>query len=142
MKKILALSLLSVPLFAFAETDFGATVPQWSDFAPKAFVDVKEPKGLAKLNVNSKYWYARKVAFEEAISDCKALENNEDRFNCYDKVKTKQYRLNDDYNARLEAEMKNVSGSSIPGMENRTDTMLPLGGYFNNMTNFMPNEFR
>ncbi|MBR6634119.1 MAG: primosomal protein N', partial [Clostridia bacterium] len=41
------------------------------DFAPSAFVDVEEPKGLGKFNVTAKYWYQRRLAFEEGIEVCK-----------------------------------------------------------------------
>ena len=139
MKKILALSLLILPLAAFAADDFGVTIPEWSDFAPPAFVNVKEPRGiLGKLNVTAKYWYERKVAFEESLEACKAMEANDERFNCYEDLKVKQYKANSDYNARLEAELN----PTIPEMQSKTDTMLPINGYFNNMTRFMPNEFQ
>ena len=65
MKKFLAALLLVLPISVMAE-EFGLNIPEWKDFAPSAFVDVKEPKGLGKLNVTAKYWYDRKVAFEEA----------------------------------------------------------------------------
>ena len=139
MKKILALSLLILPLAAFAADDFGVTIPEWSDFAPPAFVNVKEPKGIfGKLNVTAKYWYERKVAFEESLEACKAMEANDERFNCYEDLKVKQYKANSDYNARLEAELNPI----IPEMQSKTDTMLPINGYLNNMTKFMPNEFQ
>ena len=140
MKKIIVVCLLLVPLLVFAEEDMGVLVPQWSDFAPKAFINISQPKGLSKLNPNNQYWYERKVEFEAAIDGCKALEANDERFNCYEVVKVKQYRLNNDYNARMEAKI-NESNPSIPGMHSPTDTMLPLGNYLNNMTRYMPNEF-
>ena len=123
-----------------AEEDFGVNVPEWSDFAPTAFVNVKEPKCLGKLNVNSKYWYERKVDFENALTECKELSANDERFSCYEKLKVSQYKLNNDYNARIEAKIN--ATSAIPGMENRTDTMIPIGGYLNNMTHYLPNEIR
>lgn len=139
MNKIVLALMLLLPLTAFAEEDFGVNVPEWSDFSPKAFVNVKEPKGLQKLNVTAKYWYQRRVEFENALSDCKSLEANDERFSCYEKLKVAEFKLNDDYNAKLEAEINRTS--SIPGMESRTDTMLPIGGFLNNL-NYMPNEIR
>lgn len=139
MKKIVLALVLLIPLTAFAEEDFGVNVPEWSDFAPKAFVNVKEPRGLQKLNVTAKYWYQRRVEFESALSDCKSLEANDERFSCYEKLKVAEFKLNDDYNAKLEAEMNRRS--SIPGMENPVDNMLPLGGYLDSLR-FMPNELR
>ena len=138
MKKIFILCLLIFPLIAYAEEDFGVNVPEWEDFAPKAFADVKEPRGLGKFNLTTKYWYGRRVEFENAKSECKALEANDERFNCYEVLKVKQYKLNNDYNAKIEAQMN--ERSAIPEMGSKTDTMLPINGYFNGMTKFMPNE--
>ena len=84
MKKCLASILLIIPLTVFAE-DFALNVPEWKDFAPKAFVDVKEPKGIGKLNVTAKYWYDRKVAFDEGIENCTIY--NDDTFSCEVKLK-------------------------------------------------------
>ena len=140
MKKILAICLLTMPMVSFAETDFGVNIPEWKDFAPAAYVDVKEPKGLSKLNVNSQYWFQRRVEFEEALDNCQDLPDSEERFSCYEALKVKQYKLNDDYNARVEAIMNN--SATVPGMENRTDSMFPIGGYLDAMTKFMPNEVR
>ena len=137
MKKLFAICLLILPLAVLAD-DFGITVPEWKDFAPEAFTDVKAPRGLGKLNVTAKYWYNRRVAFEEAISECSNLEANDERFNCYEDIKIKQYALNSEYNARIEAR----NTPAIPGMENPTDTMIPIGGYFSNAARYMPNEFR
>lgn len=139
MKKIVLALLLLAPVTVFAENDFGVNVPEWSDFAPKAFVNITEPKGLQKLNVNSKYWYQRRVEFENAMGECKALEANDERFSCYETLKTKEFKLNDDYNAKLEAELNRRT--AIPGMESRTDNMLPLGGYLDSLK-YMPNEIR
>lgn len=138
MKKFLCSLMLILPLTAIAE-DFGLNVPQWKDFAPSAFVDVQEPKRLGKFNVTAKYWYERKLAFEDGIENCKALETHEEKFNCYEILKVKQFRLNTEYNAKIEAQQQSMSG--IPEMQNRTDTMLPInmfGGY----ANMIPNELR
>ena len=138
MKKFLATLLIVSPLAVIAE-DFGLNVPEWKDFAPSAFVDVKEPKGIGKLNVTAKYWYERKLAFDEAIEDCQNKATYEEKFGCYEALKVAQYKENTDYNARLEAKQQNMSG--IPEMQNRTDTMLPInmfGGY----TQMIPNEIR
>ena len=64
MKKILAILSFLLPLSVFAIDDFGLKAPQWKDFAPSAFVDVKEPRGFGKLNVTAKYWFDRRVSFE------------------------------------------------------------------------------
>ena len=138
MKKFLATVLLLFPLSVFAE-DFGLNVPQWKDFAPTAFVDVKEPKGLGKWNYTAKYWYDRRVAFEEGIYECSTLETHEEKFSCYESLKVRQFQQNSEYNAKIEAQQHSMSG--IPEMQNRTDTMLPInmfGGY----GQMMPNELR
>ncbi len=140
MKKFIIFCLLVCPLIAFAEEDFGVNVPEWKDFAPTAFINVKEPKGFGKLNVTTKYWYERKTQFETAVNECKALEANDERFSCYENLKVKQYKLNNDYNARIEA--MNNDRSAIPGMSSATDNMIPIGGYLNQMTKFMPNEIK
>ena len=51
MKKFLLFfaCLLILPAYA-EEQDYGFTIPEWKDFAPSAYVDVEEPKGLGKLN--------------------------------------------------------------------------------------------
>ena len=138
MKKLLLASLLLLPFSVFAE-DFGLNVPQWKDFAPTAFIDVSEPKGLGKYNATAKYWYERKLAFEEGILECSLLESHEEKFNCYEILKVKQFKQNTEYNAKIEAQQNAMSG--IPEMQNRTDTMLPInmfGGY----ANMIPNELR
>ena len=141
MKKILLLLLLLFPLVAFAEVvAVDVNAPSWEDFVPKAFIDVKEPEGLGKLNVTAKYWYERKIEFENGMETCRALEDAEERFSCFDALKLYQYKKNNDYNAKLEAEMNSVN--AIPEMQNRTDTMIPIGGYLDQMTRFMPNELR
>jgi hypothetical protein len=141
MKKFLASLLLIIPLVAFAEEDFGIKVPQWKDFAPTAYIDVKEPKGvMGKLNVTAKYWYDRKVAFEEELINCKVIEAHEERFSCYEDLKVKQFRENTDYNARIEA--RNMDNGGIPEMYDRTDSMLPVGNYLNSFSRMMPNEIR
>ena len=141
MKKILISLLLFISSTAvFAEKDFGVNIPEWKDFAPTTFVDIKEPKGLGKFNPNAKYWYERKTEFETELNACRELEANDERFSCYEKLKVEQYKMNNDYNARLEAKVNGTS--SIPGMENRTDTMIPIGGYLNNALRWMPSEVR
>lgn len=139
MKKIFISLLLLAPIAVFAD-DFGINVPEWKDFAPSAFVDIKEPKGFGKLNVNASYWYRRKVDFDSAIEECKAKESNDERFNCYEIVKIKQFKENSDYNARIEARERLNSG--IPEMNDKTDVMFPINGYLNNFGKFQANEIR
>ena len=138
MKKIIATLVLLLPLVASAK-DFGLNVPKWEDFAPSAFVDVKEPKRLGKLNVTAKYWYERRVAFEQGLEACAEFESHEDKLSCYEILKVKQFKENSEYNARIEAQQQAMSG--IPEMQSRTDTMLPInmfGGY----SQMIPNELR
>jgi hypothetical protein len=119
--------------------DFGLNIPQWKDFAPTAFVDVSEPKGFGKFNVTAKYWYERRLAFEEGLAVCANKESHEEKFACYEALKVNQFTLNTEYNAKIEAQQQNMQ--AIPEMRNRTDTMLPLnmfGGY----AQMMPNELR
>ena len=139
MKKFLVALCLVLPLTAIAD-DLGLNEPQWKDFVPKTFVDVKEPKGLGKLNVTAKYWYERRMAFEEGILECQTLQAYDERFTCYETLKVKQFKENTDYNARIEAQRQATAG--IPEMSDRTDTMLPLNNYVNTFTRFMPNEIR
>ena len=140
MKKFIALLLLSLPLTAFAEEDFGVNIPEWKDFTPKAFADIRQPKGLGKLNATASYWYKRRVEFENELDACKSLTANDERFSCYEKLKVMQYKLNSEYNARLEARIN--GSSSVPGMQTSTDSMMPVGGYLEQMTKYMPNEIR
>ena len=140
MKKLIIFCLLFVPMLVRANELITVNEPSWNDFAPNAFVDVKEPKGLWKLNVTAKYWYDRRVEFNNSVDECKAKENSEEVFACFEELKTLQYRKNNDYNAKLEARMNGTS--SIPGMEDRTDNMIPINGYLNNMTRYMPSEVR
>ena len=144
MKKILILALLMAPIISLADEPVlinGVEEPQWKDFAPKAYVNIEEPKGVVgKLNETAKYWYKRKVAFDKAINECRSLSDEEGRFTCYQKVKVKQYQENSDYNARLEAEEQ---ARRMPQeMQDRTDTMLPISDYINSFSRFQPNELR
>lgn len=141
MKKIIVLSLLFVPVFAFAEEVLsinGVEEPQWKDFAPPAFVNVSAPKGLGKFNDSATYWYKRKVAFEEGIEKCRAIEETEPKFDCYQKLKVTQYAKNSDYNARLEA-IDRAQKMPIE-MYDKTNNMLPISGQINNFMKFQPNE--
>lgn len=140
MKKFLLSLALLLPLIAFANEDFGINIPQWEDFAPKTFVDVKEPKGIGKFNVTAKYWYERRLAFEEGLATCKSLETYEERFTCYEDLKVDQFKQNTEYNAKIEARQN--ANSAIPEMNNRMDMMIPVNGYIDSMTRFMPNELR
>ena len=144
MKKIIILSLLSlmlVPIIALAHEEVsldGLEEPEWKDFAPIAYVDVKEPKGLNKFNDVIAYWYKRKVEFESGIEKCRAIEHNDEKISCYQDLKVKQYQKNSDYNARIEAmERQRMNPIEI---QNPTSNMIPLGGLINNMTKFQPNE--
>ena len=84
--------------------------------------------------------FQRRVEFETALQDCKVLDANDERFSCYETLKVKQYKLNNDYNAKIEAQEN--ERSAIPGMNSQADNMLPIGSYLNQMTKFMPNEVR
>lgn len=139
MKKILAIIMLFIPLVAVAD-DFGIKVPEWKDFAPKTFVDVQEPKLFKRLNVTAKYWYERRVAFEEELAECQTLEAHDELFSCYENLKIKQFKQNTDYNARIEARMQNTSDMQY--MNNMNSNMLPLNNFMNGYTQFMPNELR
>ena len=139
MKKFLIALSLMLPLVAFAD-DLGLNAPQWKDYAPKTFVDVQEPRGLGKFNVTAKYWYERRMAFEEGILECQAIEVYDERFTCYETLKVKQFKENTDYNARIEAQRQ--MNANIPEMSDRTENMLQLNNYVNTYTRFMPNELR
>ncbi len=141
MKKIIVLFLLSLPLLAFAKDDISLTgldEPQWKDFAPIAYVDVQEPKGLAKFNDVIAYWYKRKVEFDKNIEKCRALERNDEKLVCYQDLKVKQYQKNSDYNARIEA-MEQERMNPVE-MQNPTMNMYPVGGLFQNLGKYQPNE--
>ena len=142
MKKIIIAILLCFPLFALAEDKIpsldGFEEPQWKDFAPVAFVDVKEPKGLARFNDTGAYWYKRRVAFEKGIEKCREIEGNDTKVACYQDLKVKQYQKNSDYNARLEA----VERSKMypQEMQDNTTNMYPINGFLNSFSKFQPSE--
>lgn len=109
MKKILVLLAIMLPLCAAAEDVVsldGLNEPEWKSFVPPAYVDVDEPKGLGKLNETAAYWYKRRIEFENGIQECRALEDSDAKLGCYQQLKVKQYQLNSDYNARIEAQEK------------------------------------
>ena len=141
MKKIITLLMLSLPLLVCAKDDIsldGLEEPQWKDFAPVAYVDVKEPEGLAKFNDVVAYWYKRRVEFDNGIEKCRGLERNNERLVCYQNLKVKQYQKNSDYNARLEAmerERMNPQEIQMP-----TTNMYPIGGLLENFGRYQPNE--
>lgn len=142
MKKLVILSLLIVPLMVFANEDLsleGFDEPQWKDFAPVAYVNVKEPKGLGKFNDVAAYWYKRKTEFDKGIEKCRAVEHNDEKFTCYQELKVKQYQKNSDYNARIEA-MERERMNPIE-MQSPTTNMYPVGGLLQNFSKYQPNEF-
>lgn len=142
MKKLIVLLCVLAPINAFASDDYeinGVKEPQWKNFAPPAYIDVKAPKGFGKFNDTSAYWYKRRVEFESGIAKCREIDINSEKFSCYQELKVKQYQKNSDYNARLEAIER---AKHMPQeMQNPTDNMMPIGGYLNNMMHYMPNEF-
>lgn len=143
MKKIFFLLALLAPVCVIANETVsleGLTEPEWKDFVPPAYVDVEEPKGLGKLNETAAYWYKRRVEFENGIQECRAIEAYDEKLGCYQQLKVKQYQQNTEYNAKIEAQEQARMGPQE--MFDRTDTMLPIGGYLNNFTRFQPNEFR
>ena len=143
MKKIFVLLALILPLGVIANEIVsldGLVEPEWKDFAPPAYADVEEPKGLGKLNETVSYWYQRRVDFESSIEACRAMEDNDAKLSCYQEVKVKQYAKNSDYNAKIEAQERAGLGPSE--MYDKTNNMLPVGNYLNNFTRFQPNEIR
>ncbi len=139
MKKFFVLLLLSAPLMAIAD-EISITPPEWKDFCPTAFVDVKEPGIMKKINVVGNYWYQRRVDFEKGVEECQAKESNEEIFSCYEALKVEQFKENTDYNARIEARQRAAAG--IPEMSDRTDVMLPINNYINSFGRFQANEIR
>lgn len=141
MKKyVFLLLVILISNSVFAEEFNGMIEPEWKDFAPHAYIDVTEPKGIGKLNETASYWYKRKTDFENSIQKCRDYEENDLRFSCYQDVKVKQYQKNSDYNARIEA-MENAR-KGPQEMYDRTNTMLPINSYINNFSRFQPNEIR
>lgn len=143
MKKFFILLAFLVPINVIADdvvTFDGITEPLWKDFAPSAYVNIEEPRGLGKLNETATYWYTRKVDFDSSIEECKAMDEPDMKFTCFQEVKVKQYQKNSDYNARIEAQERARLGPQE--MYDKTNSMLPIGGYLNNFTRFQPNEFR
>ena len=70
----------------------GVRVPEWRDYAPTAFVNVKEQnKIMKKINVDATYWYERKVEFEKNLEECKTKDEPDERFACYEQLKQQQY---------------------------------------------------
>ena len=141
MKKIIILALLLTPLCVLAKEEVsleGLDEPQWKDFAPVAYVNVQEPKGLGKFNDVVAYWYKRKVEFDNGIEKCRAVEHNDEKLTCYQNLKVKQYQKNSDYNARIEAmERERMNPQEI---QDPTTNMYPLGGLLQNLGRFQPNE--
>lgn len=141
MKKILILLAIMVPISVIAEEALsGINEPEWKDFAPHAYINIEQPKGIGKLNETASYWYKRKADFESSIKECREMTDYDAQLSCYQEVKIKQYQKNSDYNARLEAQER---ARMVPQeMYDRTNTMLPIGGYLNNFARFQPNEIR
>ena len=133
--------LLLGPLSLFAQEEIsleGLDEPQWKDFAPVAYVDVKEPKGLAKFKDVVAYWYKRKVEFDNGIEKCRAVEHNDAKLSCYQELKVRQYQKNSDYNARIEAMERERMNPQV--MQDPTTNMYPIGGLIQNFSKFQPNE--
>ena len=141
MKKILILLAIMVPISVIAEVALsGVNEPEWKDFAPHAYINIEQPKGIGKLNETASYLYKRKADFESSIKECREMTDYDAQLSCYQEVKIKQYQKNSDYNARLEAQER---ARMVPQeMYDRTNTMLPIGGYLNNFARFQPNEIR
>ena len=143
MKKIFVLLALMLPMCAISNAEEivsleGLSEPTWESFAPSTYVDVEEPRGIGKLNETAGYWYNRRVEFQNGIEECRNVEDIDLKLACYQELKVKQYQLNSEYNAKIEAQEQ--ARMQPVEMQNRTDNMLPLGGYLNNFTRFQPNE--
>ena len=144
MKRYLLVLALIFSLNVMANEEIvtlnGIEEPEWKDFVPTSFVNVTEPKGLGKLNETATYWYQRKTEFEEAIYNCRNLDDVDAQFSCYQEIKIKQYQKNSEYNAKIEAQER--ARMCPEEMYDRTNNMIPVGGYINNLMNFQQNEFR
>ena len=140
MKKVLIISALFLPLASVAEDINGVKIPEWKDFVPPAYINVEAPKGIGKFNETAKYWYKRKVEFEDAILECQSLKVSDAQYSCYQNLKVKQYQKNSDYNARIEA-MENAR-LGPQEMYDRTNNMVPINSYLDNFSRFQPNELR
>ena len=99
------------------------------------------------LQLNSSYSKSIIIHYEDKSSKTLTLTvSSENLEELYDLFVTaidkdiKQYQKNSDYNARLEAQER---ARMVPReMYDRTNTMLPIGGYLNNFARFQPNELR
>ena len=143
MKRILSILLAAIPLCVSAVdvVNFdGITEPEWKDFAPSNFADVTEPKGFGKLNETAAYWYKRRVDFETSMDECRLIDDVGEKTACFQEVKVKQYQQNSDYNARIEAMER--ARMCPQEMYDKTNNMLPIGGYLDNFSRFQPNELR
>lgn len=143
MKVILSLLLVAMPLCVMAGdvvTFNGNIEPEWKDFAPSNYADVSEPKGLGKLNETASYWYKRRVDFETSMEECRLIDDVGAKAACFQEVKVKQFQQNSDYNARIEAMEK--ARMCPQEMYDKTNNMLPIGGYLDNFSRFQPNELR
>ena len=143
MKKFLLCCALILPLSVFSQeivTFEGITEPEWKDFAPSSFADISEPKGIGKLNETAAYWYKRRVEFENSMNECHTMGDIDAQLSCFQEVKVKQYQKNSDYNARIEAMER--ARMCPEEMYDKTNNMLPIGGYLNNFSRFQPNELR
>ena len=137
MKKFILFFILILPLSVFSQdivTFDGITEPEWIDFAPPSFADAAEPKGIGKLNETASYWYKRRIDFENSMDECRAIEDVDMKTSCFQEVKVKQYQKNSDYNARIEAMER--ARMCPEEMYDKTNNMLPIGGYLNNFSRF------
>lgn len=138
-KKIIAFTMLLLPLYSVAE-DISQYELEWKDFAPVAYQDVQEPKGINKFNETMKYWYKRRVEFDSELEKCDAINGVEDKISCLQKLKVKQYQKNSDYNARIEAMENSQFGPQE--MYDRTNNMLPINNYINQFQRMQQNEIQ
>ena len=98
MKKTLFSIALLVCLSsqAFAEV---ILAPQWSEFCPTTYLSVPSTSKLK----DKKYWYERRVQFEDSIERCSAY-SGEDLKSCYAQVKEAELNKNKRWNAKVEQE--------------------------------------
>ncbi len=101
-KNIFIVILLIIIIQLSAHANYDVNRPLWNEFVPYGFEDAQPDYNSyfvygkrCKAKQNN-YWYKRRQDFEREVSYCDSIPQQH-RKACYEKVRARQNRINDEY---------------------------------------------
>ena len=105
MKKFL---FVFVALFALNQVQAQYFEPQWSEFCPPKYLNVKyiEPAWWRGYVEDNNYWVTRKQEFGNNIKYCRGIKNSQEQSACYEDIRKTERNKNVQYEAFYDLRLK------------------------------------